>query len=222
MALIDYTIKYKVSNPYATSLRLVGKPNKPWAAYPTGYNIMSGAPNVPPSSAHTPPSFGFVYSWTYRTNKSAHDVFNIIAETTCKVAGVNVTQLGDIYYSYKPVPNDVTFTTGNDPVSGDPALIFTWDSLCVTCKNIKEYIITYVETGSSAAPFEVVIPFSTVYADPNFPTYTAYITSNYDPLLTYDVTFKTILTYEYDLDTTINPTSPAHMTVEQYINGNII
>jgi len=218
MANINHTIKYKVSNLYAASLRLVGKPNKPWAAFPSGYTLMSGPPNVPPSSDHTPPSLGNLYTWIYSVDEAyAHDVYNIIAESVCTVGGVPTQQLGDVYYAYKPICNQVAWSLGTEPVSGDPALIFTWTSLCDTCLNIKEYIITYVESGSGNVPFSVTIPFATVFADPSFPSYTAYITDSVDPLLTYDVTFQTVLTYEYDVDTSVDPSG--HITVEQYING---
>jgi len=218
MANINHTIKYKVSNPYATAIRLVGKPNKPWAAYPTGYTIMSGPPNLPPSSNKAPVIFGFEYTWIYAVPEQyAHDVQNIIAETTCVVSGNPETQLGDVYYAYKPVCNAVTWSLGTEPISGDPALIFTWTSLCNTCVNVKEYIITYVESGSGNPPFSVTIPMATVLAGPSFPSYTAYITDSVDPLLTYDVTFQAVLTYEYDVDTTVDPTG--HITVEQYVNG---
>lgn len=222
MAIITHTITYTVSNPYATSIRLVGKPNKPWAAYPSGYTLMSGAPNIPPSSAHTPPVFGFQYSWKYQQGNKfagAHDVYNIAVETTCIVNGTPERQFGDMYYAYKPLPNDVTWSLGVEPGSGDPALIFTWDSLCVDCFNVKEYIITYVESGSGNPPFSVTIPIATVLAGPSFPSYTAYITNSVNPLLTYDVTFQVILTYEYDVDATADPSG--HITVEQYVNGNL-
>ena len=219
MANINHSIKYKVSNLYASSLRLVGKPNiPPWAPYPTGYNLMTGGPNVPPSSDHTPPSLGFLYTWIYSVNELyAHDVYNIIAESICTVNNLPTHQLGDVYYAYKPVCNQVTWSLGTEPVSGDPALIFTWTSLCSVCKNIKEYIITYAEAGSGNPPFSVTIPFATVYADPSFPSYTAYITDSVDPLLTYEVGFQAVLTYEYDVDLTADPTG--HITVEQYIDG---
>jgi hypothetical protein len=114
--------------------------------------------------------------------------------------------------------NDVTWSLGTEPSSGDPALIFTWDSLCVTCDNVKEYIITYVESGSGNPPFTVTIPMSTVKPNPSFPSYTAYITDSVIPSLSYDVTFQAVLTYEYDVDPTIlDPTG--HVTVEQYVNG---
>ena len=58
---------------------------------------------------------------------------------------------------------------------------------------------------------------ATVLAGPNFPSYTAYITDSVDPLLTYDVTFQAVLTYEYDVDVTADPSG--HITVEQYVNG---
>jgi hypothetical protein len=221
MANIDHTIKYKVSAPYATSLRLVSKPNKPWAAYPSGYTLMSGAPNIPLSSAKTPPAFGTEYSWIYRTSsKYAHEVTNIIVETTCIVSGSPEKQFGDIYYAFKPTCNIVAYSTGTEPISGDPALIFTWTSLCDTCNNVKEYIITYVETGSGNTPFSVTIPIATVLASPGFPDYTAYITDSVNPLITYDVTFQAVLTYEYDVDPSlIDPTG--HITVEQYIDGCI-
>jgi hypothetical protein len=218
MANINHTIKYKVSNPYASAIRLVGKPNKPWAAYPTGYTVMSGLPNVPPSSNKSPVILGFEYSWIYGVSEEyAHDVQNIIVETTCTVAGNPATQIGDMYYAYKPVCNQVVWSLGTEPISGDPALIFTWTSLCSTCNNIKEYIITYVESGSGNPPFSVTIPFATVFAGPNFPEYTAYITDSVDPLLTYDVTFQAVLTYEYDVDTSVDPSG--HITVEQYVDG---
>lgn len=220
MAIITHNITYTVSNPYATSIRLVGKPNKPWAAYPSGYTLMSGPPNLPQSSAHTPPVFGFQYSWKYQQGTKfagPHDVFNIAVETTCIVNGTPETQFGDMYYAYKPVCNDVQWKPDTDPISGDPALMFTWESLCVDCLNVKEYIITYVESGSGNVPFSVTVPIATVLADPNFPYYTLYITDSVYPLLTYDVTFQAVLTYEYDVDTTVDPTG--HTTVEQYING---
>lgn len=220
MAIISHNISYTVSNQYATAIRLVGKPNKPWAAYPSGYSLMTGFPNVPPSSEHAPPSLGFQYSWIYQQGNATsgpHDVFNIIAETSCIVSGDPEKQLGDVYYAYKPVCNDVAWSLGTEPTSGDPALIFTWESLCVTCLNIKEYIITYVESGSGNVPFSVTIPFATVFADPSFPNYTAYITDSVDPLLTYDVTFQAVLTYEYDVDVSANPSG--HITVEQYVDG---
>lgn len=222
MAIINHTIKYKVNTLYATSIRLVGKPNKPWAAYPTGYTLMTGAPNVPVSSEHTPPALGFEYSWIYQQVPAVagpHDVFNIAVETSCIVNSATETQFGDMYYAYKPLPNDVTWSLGVEPGSGDPALIFTWDSLCVDCFNVKEYIITYVESGSGNPPFSVTIPIATVLAGPSFPSYTAYLTNSVNPLLTYDVTFQVILTYEYDVDVTADPSG--HITVEQYVNGNL-
>lgn len=220
MAFITHTIKYKVDNQYASAIRLVGKPNKPWAAYPTGYTLMSGSPNLPPSSQHLPVVLGFEYSWIYAVRPDlAHEVQNIIVETTCTVAGTPQKQMGDIYYAYTATCNDVQWKPDTDPISGDPALMFTWISLCDNCYNVKEYIITYVESGSGNPPFSVTIPIATVKADINFPSYTTYITDSVNPLLTYDVTFQAVLTYEYDVDNTVDPTG--HITVEQYVDGCI-
>lgn len=221
MANLDYTIKYKV-DAIASGIRLVGKSNIPWTAYPSGYTLMSGAPNVPATSLVPNPIPGLEYTWIYRvvSEESSHEVTNIVVESNCVNGSGPATQMGDIIYAYNPICNTVSYTRGTAPISGADALIFTWTSLCTTCSNVKEYVITYVEQGSGNIPFSVTIPIATVKADPSFPTYTAYITDSVDPLITYDVTFETILTMEADVTPSVVDPS-GHITVEFQIPGCI-
>jgi len=193
---ITYTIQYQVLSPVDT-INVKYKINS--ASTYTLLSSISGA---------TFPYFG-TETLTV-PNGNEHVIYNIIVESVCD----GVPQFGEISYLYQAIPSPVTIGLGT--FGGNPAIDVDFTALCNSNgDSVKEYICTFKEQGSLAAPVEIVIPIATVIAAFGFPNYTFQITS-VDGILsgkTYDVTFQTKLTFKYNVDVSVDPAG--FITVDQ-------